>query len=182
MQLLPNQLDLSFLTENFPEVDFSFLQSNDSERFISCFIARCPSNEKCAAYWKRITNQIALDFQEGLSNTFLSWNIYLALVTPNPVEKHLKYKIENDRFALRKLVFSGPRFFEDTDQSIISTLEDMILGKDLKLGVTSDSVPQNEGSNAVREYLANIQPVPSDGKQKSEAIRKQIISDLIERL
>jgi hypothetical protein len=124
VQLLNSQLDTSFLTEIFPEVSFSFFQSNDSQRFISCFVARFADNDKCAECWRRITNRIAVDFQEELSNSFASWNIYLALVTPHQVDRHLKYRIENDRFALRKLMFSGREYFEGSDGPILSILED----------------------------------------------------------
>jgi hypothetical protein len=161
VQLLNSQLDTSFLTEIFPEVSFSFFQSNDSQRFISCFVARFADNDKCAECWRRITNRIAVDFQEELSNSFASWNIYLALVTPHQVDRHLKYRIENDRFALRKLMFSGREYFEGSDGPILSILEDSILGKDLELGVAHGSALPDEGSNFVREYLANVPPVPS---------------------
>lgn len=181
MQLLPSEIDLGFLENKFPTVKFYFLQSSDAENFISCFIAQFSTNDECANNWRKITNQIALYFQEGLSNTYASWNIYLALVTPSPVEKHLKYKIENDKFALRKLVLSDPLFYADESSSIVSILENSILGKDLELGAASESVLQEEGSNIVREYLAAIADVPSDAKEASIQIRKNMISDLLER-
>jgi hypothetical protein len=79
-------------------------------------------------------------------------------------------------------MFSGREYFEGSDGPILSILEDSILGKDLELGVAHGSALPDEGSNFVREYLANVPPVPSDGKDKSAQIRKQLIGELIGRL
>jgi len=181
VQLLPSKIDIEFLRIALPDVRFALLQSSDTERFISCFIARFEDNDSCAAYWKKITSEIAVNFQESLSSNFASWNIYLALVTPLPLEKYLKYKIENDRFALRKIVLSVSDCSSNAVSSILSELEDSILGKDLQLFPEIEAANYEPGeSNVIWDYLASIPPIPLDGKDKSAHVRKQRINDLLE--
>jgi hypothetical protein len=201
MRFLPSQSNIDFLKERFEEVDFALYRSDDDEHFISCFVARFRDDLACENVWKQINNEIAMNFQAKLENDLAAWNIYLSLVTPSPVDRDLKYKIENDRFALRKIVFST---FEaeieadahvkvdtsegiggsiktgvDDDASILSFLETAIFGKDLELYTKTVESFGGSGDSLIRAYLSKVPQLPLDGKEKSAQLRKQHIEELI---
>lgn len=183
MKLFLSDLNIEFLTDIASDVDFSFFQSDDERRLISCFVARFSGNESCESYWRLINNAIALEYQSSLQDEFLSWNIYLALVTPSVMDKHLKYRIENDRFALRKLVLAGPTFASASDVFVRETLENSILGRDLQLSDAGVEVREPlDSSNKFRDFLANSSQLPLDGKENSSEMRRLRISELLERL
>lgn len=183
MQLLLNNLDVGFLKIIAPDIDFAFFQSDDKRHLISCFVARFSDNETCEKYWRLINNEIAVEYQSSLPDEFLSWNIYLALVTPSTMDKHLKYRIENDRFALRKLVLAGPTFASESDTVVREALENSILGRDLELSDVGDGLcDQLENSNRFREFLSTSSQLPLDGKERSSEIRRGRINELLERL
>lgn len=183
MKLLLNNLNVDFLEVIAPDIDFSFFHSDDERHLISCFVARFLDNDACEKYWRLINNEIAVEYQSSLPDEFLSWNIYLALVTPTAMDKHLKYRIENDRFALRKLVLTGPAFASTSDAVVREALENSILGRDLELSdVVGGLCDQLDNSNRFREFLSNSSQLPLDGKERSSEIRRHRISELLERL
>ncbi|TCF96672.1 hypothetical protein BZM26_36225 [Paraburkholderia strydomiana] len=183
MHLLLNDLNLGFLKNIASNVDFAFFHSDDARHFISCFVARFSDNETCAKHWRLINNEIAVEYQSSLQDEFSSWNIYLALVTPSAMDKHLKYRIENDRFALRKLVLAGPTFASESDAVVREALENSILGQDLKLSDVGDGLyDQLENSNRFRDFLSTSSQLPLDGKERSSEVRRRRINELLERL
>jgi hypothetical protein len=183
VQLFLNNSNVDFLKDIASDVDFSFFQSDDERNLISCFAARFSGNEDCAKYWRLINNEIAVEYQSSLQDEFLSWNIYLALVTPSSMDKHLKYRIENDRFAVRKLVLAGPKFASASDAVVREALENSILGRDLELSHGGGGLrDQLESSNRFRDFISNSLQLPLDGKERSSEIRRLRISELLERL
>lgn len=181
MKLLPEG-DVEFLAAMYPEIKFSLYRSDDETKFISCFVAQFEDEATCEKNWLNITNLIALNYQEPLDNEAAAWNIYLALVLPSTVVKNLKYRIENDRFALRKLVLDGPAYAKITELKLIDVLESAILGNDLKV---SDSHQENtvetelDSANFVRDLVSKDSLIPVDGKDISIKIRKLLISELV---
>lgn len=182
MQLLRSDIDIQFFTGLFPGVEFSLYRSDDAGHFISCFVARFSDSKSCEKYWGEITSEIAINFQADLNNDFASWNIYLLLVCPENIDKHLKYKIENDRFALRKILVTLQKNESQSDDQIIEVLEDAILGRDLKIGVTSSTESMPIYMSEIRKKLAAIPRIPLDGKDISIQIRRQQIAELMERV
>ncbi|CAN7759220.1 ABC-three component system middle component 1 [Caballeronia sp. LjRoot31] len=182
MQLSRNDSNIRFLTDAFPSVDFRLYQSNDPDRFISCFIATFPDPDPEPDAWLEITSLIAVDFQASLTNDFATWNIYLALVFPRPISRHLKYKIESNRFALRKMVLTSKEESLEKSDLVLETIEDMILGNDLKLRpASSESLPFS-GSSFVREIISSTVAIPADTKEKSILTRRQHIAELLSRI
>lgn len=182
MQLLRNDSNIRYLTDAFPSVDFRLYQSDDPDQFISCFIAIFPDTDPEPDAWLEITTLIAVNFQASLTNDIATWNIYLALVFPQPISRHLKYKIESNRFALRKMVLTSKDDSLETSEQVLKTIEDMILGNDLVLGpAASESLPYS-GSSFVREVISSTVAIPADTKEKSILTRKQHIAELLSRI
>lgn len=57
--------------------------------------------------WEGITNNIASEFQASLSKQVEIWNIYVVILSRNRLGKELKYRIEQNKYSSRKLVFDG---------------------------------------------------------------------------
>lgn len=57
--------------------------------------------------WETITNNIASEFQASLSKQVEIWNIYVVILSKNRLGKELKYRIEQNKYSSRKLVFDG---------------------------------------------------------------------------
>lgn len=72
--------------------------------------------------WKDIYSSIAAYFQTGLpiDAEFERWNIYLLYICRESVDKELQYKIENDRFACRKIVLSS--FTDELEDNLVESL------------------------------------------------------------
>lgn len=84
--------------------------------------------------WKDIYSSIAAYFQTGLpaDAEFERWNIYLLYICREGVDKELQYKIENDRFACRKIVLGN---CEDqlTDKIVEKLISQHITNSDLEI-------------------------------------------------
>jgi hypothetical protein len=182
VQLSRSDTDIRFLTDAFPSVDFLLYQSDDPDRFISCFIAKFPQASCDSDAWLEITSLIAVNFQASLTDDFATWNIYLALVFPRPISRHLKYKIESNRFALRKMVLTSNEDSTRTSDHVLKTIADMILGNDLKLGPKSSEPLPYSGSSFVRKVVSSRVAIPTDNKDKSVLTRKEHIAELLSRI
>jgi len=180
------------LQKIYVDVSFSLYQSDDRLHFITCFVAKFPSAASCAEEWENVNSSIALAAQEVMHADVAPWNLYLLICTPDTLPKHLKYKIENDRFAARKITIIKAELPVDATDAYKNVLENLILGRDLKLmesapevatklksDVETSSQQKNEAS-AIRDFiLRKDELIPQDRKPVSGLLRKQYIEDLI---
>lgn len=89
--------------------------------------------------WSRINNAIAADFQSTLNSDFSAWNIYLVIWCKQKASKSIKYKVENDKAFIRKLVIDNCE--KPSDFSVITHfLDNLLLGKDLLQAVSREYV------------------------------------------
>lgn len=79
--------------------------------------------------WKEITDSINHDYLTGELSDFERWNCYLFFICDETVPKSLKYEIENDRFAVRKIVEYKPEYWdvEPPEQTLAQLLNDRLL-------------------------------------------------------
>lgn len=169
----------------FYEVDFRLYRSDDSLKFINCFVAIFMSAESCVALWEKVNSSIAVASQRFLSSGVTPWNLYLLVSTPEKLTKIEKYKIENDRFAARKITLSDAELLSRSSDRYRDALEDAILGTDIELSVPSDAVfaipLQDDEESAIRRFLfSKNNTVPADRKPASAQLRKKYIEELIE--
>ncbi|EKM5064311.1 hypothetical protein PUZ93_001309 [Cronobacter turicensis] len=183
MQLKLSEIEKKYLDQQFPNIHFSLYQSTDIEHFISCFVARVPNQQSCKDNWLNITTEIAINFQAALTSELASWNIYLVFICPEQIDKHLKYQIENNRFALRKIVLVSKIDETMWEQQILGILGRTILGDDLELGsvldLECDIQLTTTDENFIRRALTNVSKIPLDGKEKSIQIRRKKIEELL---
>lgn len=98
---------------------------------IHAFFIRVPDEKLLETDWEKISNSIAVYYQGQLDNEFEIWNLYLFYITQKVVQKHLKYKIENDTVSSRKILLG---FTGKIDEEFMSrTISEHITNKDLDL-------------------------------------------------
>lgn len=84
--------------------------------------------------WKDLYSSIAAYFQAELPSSaeFERWNMYIFYICRQKVEKELQYKIENDRFACRKIVLGNCQD-ELTDETVEKIISQHITNSDLEI-------------------------------------------------
>lgn len=80
-----------------------------------CFFLKLPSDDVLRENWVKISNFVALKFQNELENEFERWNVYLFFMLASEVHNDLKYLVENDTFSSRKIVITP---MQDMDEII----------------------------------------------------------------
>jgi len=128
---------------NFKQKDLNldFLPSFDGVRYwvyeakliadygITVFCCLAESAQTVEHKWKEITDYINHDYLIGELSEFERWNCYLFFICDEPVTKSLKYEIENNKFAMRKIVELKPTGcdVESPEQSLTQILNDRLL-------------------------------------------------------
>lgn len=139
MRICKNDLDLNYISNEFPEAKFGFYKSTP-EGYISCFTCTVADEATLLKIWSGVVSIIAAEYQTKLKSKFEMWNIYLAFIVNVPICKNLEYEIENDKFSMRKLVSVFP-----DGADIESYLNEEILGSDLTETLNgAKSIPASE--------------------------------------
>jgi hypothetical protein len=176
------ETDIEFLKQEHEGVKFSLYKTDDDKKFISCFVARFPDAESCERQWEGITRNIAFNYQVALTSEFSAWNIYLALISPVPLERSLKYRIENDRFALRKIVIAKNEGGTTSSDEVITLLENVILGADLEIGKAQQEVLPPPAPSVIRALFSAGERIPFDNKDVSIQARKAHLANLMAKV
>lgn len=181
------------LQKLYVDVNFTLYHSDDELHFITCFVAKFLSADSCSEKWQDVNSSIALLAQEVMHGQVAPWNLYLLICTPDHLTKNLKYKIENDRFAARKITITEAELPSDALDPYKRVLENLILGRDLKLLEPTPTVAaelkseaetdnkQISGVRAIRDFiLRKNELIPQDRKPVSGLVRMQYIEELIQ--
>lgn len=70
-------------------------------------------------YYETITASIATEFQADLEKSIEKWNIYLIFECKEAIDWKIKLKVEQDKFAVRKVVWDNLNQKEATDKEYI---------------------------------------------------------------
>lgn len=132
--------------------------------------------------WRDLYSSIAAYFQAGLPQNadFERWNIYLIYISRVEVDKGLQYKIENDRFASRKIVIGN--FKEEiTDAGVEKLIQMHITNTDLEVDIDppkpADSFLKN---SLIATALSKVKATTS--KKKNDEDIQNILKDLENKL
>lgn len=151
---------------------FQLFVSNDVNCLISCITCSCNYASQVVENWSAIQNLISVYYQpEG---ELAIWNIYLAFFCMERVPLWEKYVIENDKYAVRKLVLDNLQSLPDTGQAL-SLLNDQLLGTDLEIK-DSEINRKKEFSIALGEY---VRGTPLDTSVESRMYREEKINKII---
>lgn len=124
------------LEKDFPAADVEYHQQKLGGT-IHVFLIRFSNSQALQDGWRRLSNAIAVYFQTKLPDEFGKWNTYLFFINTGPVNRDLKYKIENDTFSSRKIVIENDMDFQEIIQK-------HVLNGDLKVAVKQAPVAQEE--------------------------------------
>lgn len=175
MRLSNKQFDLSFLSSRFENMEFQLFVSDDSICYISCIVCWCETASQIIDNWKTIQNFVSGFYQPP--GELAVWNIYLAFFCVENLPLWEKYVIENDKYAVRKLVLDGMQAFPNSAQAE-AHLNNHLLGADLELKENAVQ-PERNVSFSLRDY---IRGAPLDSRVESRKTRARMINNIIEFL
>ncbi|MCH5514101.1 hypothetical protein LCH33_005101 [Pseudomonas amygdali] len=175
MNLLSKEFDLSFLSSRFADMGFQLFVSDDPISYISCIACSCEESSKVVGSWRAIQNYVS-GFYQPVGELAI-WNVYLAFFCVEKLPLWEKYEIENDKYAVRKLVLDGQKALPDTYQAI-ARLSRHLLGTDLVLDKSTVELGRDI-SLPLEKY---VRGAPLDSQVKSREVRAQMINNIIEFL
>jgi hypothetical protein len=173
---------VSGLSRSFPQVKFKIYRSDDSKSFITCFVSIFNSAAECLIQWESVNSAVAMSAQGIMHGYDAPWNLYLIIVTPDQLTKDAKYRIENNRFAARKITILSTDLPEDGTDRYRILIENVILGNDLHLLKKKTHVSNTktfEDTDIKKFILSQTGIIPPDRKPTSSALRKKYINDLL---
>ncbi|AVB30196.1 ABC-three component system middle component 1 [Proteus mirabilis] len=174
MNLLIKNVDLSFLSAQYENIEFHMFCSDDHFSFISCIVCICESPEVVIESWRAIQNIVSVYHQPA--GELAAWNVYLVFVTPSCVPVWNKYEIENNKFAARKIILDYLPEIPNIDQLAVE-LQKQLLGTDLALDQRAD-----ESREALLSLIDCVRGIPLDSKKESKEKRTLEINRIIEWL
>ncbi|MCP1623625.1 ABC-three component system middle component 1 [Pseudomonas nitroreducens] len=169
------------LSEAFREFSWSLYKAKIGESFISSFIFLIDSEENLEQNWRYISTRIAALYQSALMDDYSAWNIYLIFRCESKLSRALQYEIENDKFSMRKIVYSeAPRLLQS---NVVELLNSEILGASLESQLLRNlpDISDRERSG-LQELFDEFGAVPTDNKIESKNKREELLSFLLERI
>ena len=115
----------------------------ESEYNIYIFQVIIENEEEINKYYEAITASIATEFQADLKKAIERWNIYLIFECKDIINWQTRIKIEQDKYAVRKLVWDNLREEEINDKEYIRK---RLLGVDIKANIE----PPKEKRNLIK--------------------------------
>jgi hypothetical protein len=178
MNLSISSKNIDYLTNNFKEAEFKLLETGDSNS-ITCFVCIISDTKLLQRIWEGVASSIALNFQNNLDDNFSIWNIYLVFISTKKIEENLKYKIENDKFSMRKMLFDESNL---TCAALIKKLNDEILGNDLKLHSDYDKkIADNHPITVMQSLIEEHGEILIGSKENVSKYVNELIKYLISR-
>lgn len=137
MQIFQIDFELESFKNDFPNYEIKLFRSSLFD-YINCFICYISDEKKLLDDWEKIVGLIAGNFQAELENELEIWNIYLIFCTESEVNASLIYEIENNKFAMRKLVTCMENW--NTNYNIEDYIKEEIFCTDLELTNKSEGL------------------------------------------
>lgn len=169
------------LKDAFKDLKIGLFKAVFGESYISCFYFKSRNENELSEKWQYITSSIAALYQAHLTDDYSTWNIYLLLVCEEPISRNLQYKIENDKFAMRKIVHSE---VENSEKNkIVELINNEILGNSLESSLLKN-LPSLEARAAspLQILITEFGEIPSDNKAESRTRRSELLEFLIQRI
>jgi|TARA_R110002074_G_scaffold106578_1_gene230153 hypothetical protein len=112
--------------EQFSEYSLIYEKVDLGNGKAHAFLVDLATEKELETIWQPIGNFIALHFQNKLEDQFERWNLYLFFKLSSPIQKSLKYKIENDTFSSRKIILEEKVDFHSAiDNHILNKLDNI---------------------------------------------------------
>lgn len=169
------------LKEAFKDFKIGLFKAGFGESYISCFYLKSRNENELRENWQYISSSIAALYQAHLTDDYSTWNIYLLLACEESISRNLQYKIENDKFSMRKIVHSDVKNADE--KKIMELLNNEILGNSLESSLLKN-LPDLEARSAshLQMLITEFGEVPSDNKAESRLRRSELLEFLIQRI
>lgn len=165
-----------FLNETYPNQNFMLMSTGDEDA-ISCFVHWVDNSELLEAYWSQVSSSIAIEYQSNLTSIFASWNIYLVFICKTPVDRSLRYQIENDRFSMRKIIIDEGNY---TEREVINFMNSEIFCADLDLVSEPFEQLPEDGSSVFRTRVLNLGDLPTTQNESAGNTRLKQLKTLMQ--
>ncbi len=156
-----------------------YFYKSDQPVGISAFVLEVKDEAHLSAVWKEVADVIFIEYQSKLESGFPAWNVYLLFLSSSSIGRSVKYTIENDKFAMRKLVVEHDVII-DSEMEHIEILNEKILGADLVLNENIESPSSSVQPSEIRTMFARWGEIPSDNKAESKIKREQALRALLD--
>lgn len=174
MNLSNKQYDLGFLSSEFEGVKFELFASGD-DLFMSCIACWCSRAGDVVSNWSSIQSLISAYYHPP--GRLSKWNIYLVIFCAESVPLHEKYVIQNDKYAVRKIVMDGIGKLPTLQEAEV-IINNELLGADLSIHDIKTDVQQTIDKGLVDL----VSGVPLDMAMKSRSARSEVINNVMEFL
>lgn len=178
MLIYESNCNIDFLKQDFTEYQFKLFKSK-SLNYINCFVCYIEDENRLIKDWKNIVGLISGNFQCELESELEIWNIYLIFCTKYKIDDHLRYEIENNRFAMRKLITNNQSW--EGSYSIEEYIKEEIFCADLELAnkISHSDASDNSVISSLHEKIISICDLENLDKENFEICKNQI-NELIE--
>ena len=171
MKLLHKSFDLDFLKSEFNEISFELFTTEN--QFINCITCLCDSANEVMSDWKGIQSLISAYFKP--KKEFSKWNVYLVIFCKEKIPIRDKYIIQNDKYAVRKIVIDGVNETLDINEITKSINEELLC---LDLSTEQKNYTKSQKNDPLLYDL--VKGTPLDKSDNSKYQRESIIKKLIE--
>lgn len=100
---------------------------------VPIIFVRFSSIDALAKTWKDFNSYVAAEYMALIKDEFSKWNFYIFYLSNKPVEKQLKYEIENNKFSSRKIVIENANSI--TEKEINLLISKHITNDNMQIGV-----------------------------------------------
>lgn len=167
--LSPAAIDLQPLIAEFPSMQFmAFTSSNKSIVSFACYAS---TDTEIIDNWQSLQNLIAGIYQA--CDRRAMWNYYLALFCNQKVSIREIYRIQNDKFCCRKLIYSTYQL-PFTTETIQHQLSQDILGSSLEIKRRDQPAPY------LSSLATELTDVPLSHSLNDKTKRRLILKKLVE--
>ncbi|PLC57362.1 ABC-three component system middle component 1 [Photobacterium carnosum] len=153
--------------------------SSDEESKLSCISIQLNSEEYLWSNWEALTNEVAINYISTLKSTFSKWNCYIIFACTFNISKELKYKIENNKFAARKIIIEVNDYISEPE--IRNIINNRILAFNINLSDSSAFKVIEQPLSKTSDILIEMK-LPLDKKDESINKRQAWIAKEIDRI
>lgn len=150
---------------------------NEGKYNIYLFVVEIFKEEKLEDIYNVITNNIAFEFQTELDKLIEKWNIYLIAIASFEVKTDIKYKIAQNTFAVRKIVYDN---FDKNKNEIEEYINSKLFNIDEKLSrLEKEKRKKTNDIDSLQGYIdyKNKQYSLASKEDNSEIIYKKFIGE-----
>lgn len=164
--------EAKLLIEDKIEINHLMYKYSGSDYTINVFSHVFDDENDLKETYQLLNNNLALEFQSKLEKDIEKWNLYLFLFSKKNVSKHIKFEIENNKYATRKYVYGNLK------DSELSGQREIIESKLFNIS----EIPAYEDNSFDEKYISSnndINLILSQLEDKSDSEKRILIEEWV---